>query len=127
MNKIMPMLILVAITFVSAITIYAREVDEVDNLSTEKNEVQIQEDERKRAREKEDKKMMEYAKAIKANPDSADAHYNLAMIYDKRGRFNDAITEYQKTINLKPELIDARFKLAHIFAEKKMFGYGIQN
>ncbi len=54
MNKIISTFISVATIFVCASTNYANEVD---SLSTEKNEIQIQEEERKRAREEEDKKL----------------------------------------------------------------------
>lgn len=41
-------------------------------------------------------------KAVKADPNSAVAHYNLALTLDKLGKHEDATTEFKKALELAP-------------------------
>lgn len=43
-----------------------------------------------------------YKELIKKKPDSAEAHFYLALAYDKAGLVDQAIEYYEKTIRLKP-------------------------
>lgn len=41
-------------------------------------------------------------KAVKADPNSAAAHYNLALTLDKMGKHEDATAEFKKALELAP-------------------------
>jgi Flp pilus assembly protein TadD len=49
---------------------------------------------------------------LQRRPDDADALYDLALVSDREGRFNEAREGYLKALRLKPGLRDARFNLA---------------
>jgi Flp pilus assembly protein TadD len=49
---------------------------------------------------------------VERRPDDADALYDLALVSDREGRFNEAREGYLKALRLKPSLRDARFNLA---------------
>jgi len=61
------------------------------------------------------KKEQLYKKAIKLCPDYAKAHNNLGDVYEKQGRFEEAIAEYNKAIELAPEAPYAYFGLGDIY------------
>jgi tetratricopeptide (TPR) repeat protein len=49
----------------------------------------------------------EYEKALRLNPQDADTHYNLAIIYDEVSKNpKRAIEHYQKYLELKPDAAD---------------------
>ena len=72
-----------------------------------------------------DEKIIAYSETIKSNPDDADAHFNLGILYEKKMKFKDAISEYQQAINLKPDFVDARINLSLVYTERNMFGESI--
>ncbi len=72
-----------------------------------------------------DKKIIAYNETVKSNPDDADAHFNLGILYEQKMKFNDAITEYQKTIQLKPDFIKARINLSLVYTERNMYGESV--
>ena len=43
-----------------------------------------------------------FRKAIKADPNLAEAHYNLALTLDKMGKHKEATTEFKKAAELAP-------------------------
>ena len=45
----------------------------------------------------------EFEKAISYNPKSADAHYNLGIVYMKKGKEKHAVPYFEKAIELNPE------------------------
>jgi tetratricopeptide (TPR) repeat protein len=49
---------------------------------------------------------------VERRPDDGDAVYDLALVSDREGRFNEAREGYLKALRLKPNLRDARFNLA---------------
>ncbi len=49
---------------------------------------------------------------LAANPDDADALYNQALIFDRKGDFNRARQAYLKTLQVRPNSPDARHNLA---------------
>jgi len=49
-----------------------------------------------------DKALKLYEKAIRVKPDKEDAHYNAALIYDKRGEYGKALRHYMVSLRLKP-------------------------
>jgi superkiller protein 3 len=55
--------------------------------------------------------------AIKSHPDLAEAHFNLAALYAKRGPalgYQSAITEYKETLRIDPRDDEARLSLAKV-------------
>lgn len=50
-----------------------------------------------------DEAMFRWEKVIQTNPNSAAAHNNLAVAYEKKGYFDKAETEYKKALQLSPE------------------------
>ena len=117
MKYLLISLFTITITFIAITTNYAHEQGE---LSTEELAAQLGKTESE-IREI-DKQVMAYTETIKSNPDDADAHFNLGVLYERKMKFNDAITEYQKTIDLKPDFMPARINLALVYSERTMFG-----
>jgi tetratricopeptide (TPR) repeat protein len=50
-----------------------------------------------------DEAIFRWKKAAEANPKSAAAHNNLAVAYEKKGLFEDALKEYGLALKLDPE------------------------
>lgn len=68
----------------------------------------------------------EFGLAVKANPGDRDAHFNLALVYD-RGQNNraEAIRHYREYLRLAPDEADAakvRERLAVLEAEQRVWG-----
>ena len=60
-------------------------------------------------------------KAIKLNPDFADAHYELATLLDVENEYSLAKKHYLKSIDLKKGFEKAHFKLATMLKRKKSY------
>jgi len=58
-----------------------------------------------------------FKEAIACQPFFALAHYNLAYVYERQGRFAEAIEEYHRTIVLDPEAYFAFYRAGSILAE----------
>ena len=66
-------------------------------------------------------------KAIKINPDFAEAHYKLAGLFDEKNDYKSAKKHYLKSIDLKKDFDEAFFKLATMLKRKKhpfLFKFG---
>ena len=50
-----------------------------------------------------DEAIFRWKKALEINPDSVAAHNNLAVAYEKKGRFQDALKEYEAALKLDPD------------------------
>ncbi len=50
-----------------------------------------------------DEAVFRWQKVLQQNPDSAAAHNNLAVAYERMGRWEDAEKEYQRALALAPE------------------------
>ena len=50
-----------------------------------------------------DEAIFRWKKALDANPDSVAAHNNLAVAYEKKGLFQDALKEYETALKLDPD------------------------
>ena len=61
------------------------------------------------------KKEQLYKKAIELWPDFAKGHNNLADIYERQGRFKEAIEEYKKAIKLAPHAAYPYFGLGDVY------------
>jgi tetratricopeptide (TPR) repeat protein len=62
-----------------------------------------------------------YEKAIKADPNYAEAHSNLGYSYRKQGKFDKAVRSYKKAISLDPKLAEAHEYLGEAYAEMGKF------
>lgn len=56
-----------------------------------------------------------YRKAVELCPSYAEAHNNLGDIYERQGRFGEAIAQYKKAIELKPAAPTPYFGLGDIY------------
>ncbi len=54
---------------------------------------------------------LSYRKAIEIKPDFALAHYNLAIIYNLKGKFNKALNFFRKALFFDPDRNAARYNL----------------
>ena len=59
-----------------------------------------------------------YEKAIKEKPDYVSPYYNLARIYEKTGKLDQAINTYQNLIQVKPDEVEAQTLIGNCFKEK---------
>jgi tetratricopeptide (TPR) repeat protein len=58
---------------------------------------------------------LHYQRAIRLNPDYAEAHYSLASIYDRTQRYDEAISEYKTALQLKDQFGPPRNNLARLY------------
>ena len=56
-------------------------------------------------------------RALRLNPDSASVQYNVATLFLKKGRANEAIPHYQKALELAPGHADAHSNLGTAFLQ----------
>ena len=56
------------------------------------------------------------AESLRANPNSSDAHFQLALALSRQGHTPDAINHYRQAIRLQPTLLGAVNNLAWILA-----------
>ncbi len=59
-------------------------------------------------------------KGIERFPDSADLHFNIAVIYEKSDRFDDMVRHLKKVIKINPNHADAINYLGYSYAEKEI-------
>jgi tetratricopeptide (TPR) repeat protein len=59
--------------------------------------------------------MNQFKKAIKYNPEFAEAHSNLGSLYTIKGRYEEAERELVTAIQLKPDLLEAHKNLAELY------------
>ena len=73
-----------------------------------------------------DEAIAEYKKAIKINPNYAEAHCVLGLVYAyKGGMFDEAIAEYKKAIEINPNYAEAHYNLGAVYRRKGMFDEAI--
>jgi tetratricopeptide (TPR) repeat protein len=58
----------------------------------------------------------EYRTALRINPGSAQAHFQLGNALQKMGRLEDAIAQYQAALALNPDVPEVRYELAYALA-----------
>ena len=63
-----------------------------------------------------------YKQAIRINPDDAEAHYNLGVVYANLGMYKEAIESYKQAIRIDPDYVDAHYYLGlgYIFLNDKV-------
>lgn len=61
------------------------------------------------------------------NPADASAHYNLGLIHQNRGDFNEAIKSFERAVEIDAEEIDASYQLGRIARSQKRFADAIQH
>ena len=57
----------------------------------------------------------EYQAALRINPDYAEAHYNLGVVYGQQGRTDEAIREYQAALRINPDYAEAHYNLGVVY------------
>ncbi|MDD5465433.1 MAG: tetratricopeptide repeat protein [Candidatus Omnitrophica bacterium] len=62
-----------------------------------------------------------YKNIIKYSPASFQAHNNLGLEYEYRGKFDQARLEYKRALEIKPDLIEARANLANLYFKLKLY------
>jgi tetratricopeptide (TPR) repeat protein len=67
-----------------------------------------------------DEAIVHFQKALKIDPNFAEAHYNLALSCLQAGKVDDAIVHFQKSIELQPHLLPAYNSLGDAFRQKGM-------
>lgn len=65
-----------------------------------------------------DKAVGEFQRAIELQPDLADAHYTLGVLYWQRGEFDKAGMELQKTIQVQPNYAEAHYTLGTVYKQQ---------
>jgi tetratricopeptide (TPR) repeat protein len=55
-----------------------------------------------------------YEQAVRINPDSVDAHYNLGVALEQLGRVPEAIKHYEQALRLSPNRVEAQNRLARL-------------
>jgi tetratricopeptide (TPR) repeat protein len=59
-----------------------------------------------------------YSRAIEANPDDIEAHFQRAVTFDIVGRTDEAISDYESTLKLRPNYYLAMEYLAKLYEGK---------
>jgi tetratricopeptide (TPR) repeat protein len=70
--------------------------------------------------------MAHYERALEANPDYAEAHFNLGNALVQSGQPESAIRHYHQALRLKPEYLDARYNLGVLLANDGQYDKAIQ-
>jgi hypothetical protein len=64
--------------------------------------------------------------AATLNPADSSAHYNLGLIYQQRGQYEEAKTCFQRAIEIAPDELDAHYQLGRIAREEGRLSEAIQ-
>ena len=59
-----------------------------------------------------------YEKAVRMNPDSADAHNKLGLALYNKGQYDEAIKEFNKALKINPEHANAHYNLMNARVKK---------
>jgi tetratricopeptide (TPR) repeat protein len=66
-------------------------------------------------------------KALRLNPNSADAFYNRGLVYESKGDHNRAIEGYSQALRLKPSDADSFYQRGLAYRHKGDYEYAIQD
>ena len=64
------------------------------------------------------KEVAEYKEALRIDPNFAEAHFNLGVAYQEKGKLKEAIAEYQKTLEIYPNYLEAHNNLGILYFRK---------
>ncbi len=73
-----------------------------------------------------DNAIIYYEKAIKINPDFAEAHKNLGNIFYRLGEIDKAESCFNKSIQINPNLKEAKINLEIVLEQKKVFDWALK-
>jgi protein O-GlcNAc transferase len=62
-----------------------------------------------------------YEQALSLQPDFAEAHFNMGILWRDQGRIDQALACFERTLALRPDVVQARFELANLFFQMKDF------
>jgi len=65
--------------------------------------------------------------AATLNPADASAHYQLGLIYQKRGQQDAAVSSFQQAVEIDPKEVDAHFQLGRIARQQGRLNEAIQH
>lgn len=65
--------------------------------------------------------------AATLNPADASAHYNLGLIYQQRGQFEEAKASFRRAVEIDPDEMDAHYQLGRIAREEGRLGDAINH
>jgi len=65
-----------------------------------------------------DESALEYNRALRLNPDNAEAHYKLGTIWEKQNKFAEATQMYKQAVSLRPDYVPAQQALASIYQKQ---------
>jgi tetratricopeptide (TPR) repeat protein len=60
------------------------------------------------------------------NPNLAEAHYGMAMYYNKLGRVDEEIEAYEKALAIEPDMVSALVNLANAYVAKEEYDAAIE-
>jgi tetratricopeptide (TPR) repeat protein len=60
-----------------------------------------------------------HLETLTLNPRDSDAHYQLALIYQRRGQLDEASARFGKAVEISPREVDAHYQLGRIARQKK--------
>src|ERR1044072_747512 len=61
------------------------------------------------------------------NPADASAHYNLGLIHQSRGEFDEARKRFESALEIDPEEVDASYQLGRIARQERRYADAIHN
>ena len=67
-----------------------------------------------------------YKKELKSNPDSDILHYNLGVLYSRKGLIREAISEYGQALAINPQFSKAYFNMGAIYANQGQLDKAIE-
>ncbi len=67
-----------------------------------------------KALDRQDEALASYRKAIRIKPDFADAHYNMATIFQTQGKMTEALRSYKNALRFKPNFANAHTNIGTI-------------
>ena len=73
------------------------------------------------------KAIAEFKKAIRINPNHAQAHSNLASVYYQQGKYDLAVKSYNKAIDIDPNLVEAHQSVGNVYYDKRKYDLAIES
>jgi Tfp pilus assembly protein PilF len=67
-----------------------------------------------------------FRRAVEINPDHAESHDHLGMLYEQQGRLDDAAVEFRHAVAAKPDYPAARFHLGRILVNQQKYDEAIR-